>query len=85
MSKAFKEKDVKYREWATKDMREKKVGKVVIVALIVSHNGAVHKDSVRRWTNFAPVIKVDWVRMAQNVLQYNVIIVGKLFNKGSCV
>ena len=26
---------------------------------------------------------VDWVRMAQNVLRYNVVIVGKFFNKGS--
>ena len=28
---------------------------------------------------------VDWVRMAQNVLRYNVVIVGKFFNKGSLV
>ena len=28
---------------------------------------------------------VDWVRMAQNVLRYNVVIVGKFFNKGSWV
>ena len=30
-------------------------------------------------------IKVDWVRMAQNVLRYNVMFVGKFFNKGSWV
>ena len=36
-----------------------------------------------RWKNFAPDIKVDWVRMAQNVLRYHVVIVGKFFNKGS--
>ena len=29
--------------------------------------------------------QVDWVRMAQNVLRYNVVIVGKFFNKGSWV
>ena len=35
--------------------------------------------------DFAPDIKVDWVRMAQSVLRYNVVIVGKYFNKGSWV
>ena len=39
-----------------------------MVPLIISHDGAVHKDSVRRWKNFAPDVQVDWVRMAQNVL-----------------
>ena len=28
---------------------------------------------------------MDWVRMTQNVLRYNVVIVGKFFNKGSWV
>ena len=56
-----------------------------MVPLILSHDGAVHKDTVRRWKNFAPDIKVDWVRMAQNVLRYNVVIVGRFFNKGSLV
>ena len=85
MNKAFKEKDDKYRDWATKETREKKVEKAVMVPLIISHDGAVHKDSVRRWKNFAPDIQVDWVRMAQSVLRYNVVIVGKFFNKGSWV
>ena len=35
--------------------------------------------------NFAPDIHVDWVRMAQNVLRYNVVIDGKFFNEGSWV
>ena len=83
MEKAFKEKDEKYREWTTRDTREKNEAMVVMVPLILSHDGAVHKDSVRRWKDFAPDIKVDWVRMAQNVLRYNVVIVGKFFNKGS--
>ena len=82
MEKAFKEKDEKYREWATRDTREMKAAKVPI---IISHDGAIHRDSVRRWKNFAPDIKVDWVRMAQNVLRYNVVIVGRFFNKGSWV
>ena len=83
MNKAFREKDDKYREWATKDTREKKVANVVMVPLIISHDGAVHKDSVRRWKNFAPDIKVDWVRMTQSVLRYNVVNVRRFFNKGS--
>ena len=56
----------------------------VMVPLIVSHDGAIHRDTVRRWRNFASDIKVEWVRMAQNVLRYNVV-VGKFFNKGSWV
>ena len=85
MNEAFKEKDEKYREWATRETREKKGVMAVMVPIIVSHDGAVHKDSVKRWKDFAPDIKVNWVRMAQNVLRYNVVIVGKFFNKDSWV
>ena len=85
MNEAFKEKDDKYREWATRETREKKVAKAVMVPLVISHDGAIHKDTVRRWKGFAPDIQVDWVRMAQNVLRYNVVIVGRFFNKGSRV
>ena len=56
-----------------------------MVPLIISHDGAVHKYTIRRWKEFAPDIKVDWVRMAQSVLRYNVVIVGRFFNKGSWV
>ena len=59
--------------------------KAVMVPIIISHDGVVHKDSVRRWKDFASDVKVDWVRMAQNVLRYNVVIVGRFFNKGSWV
>ena len=85
MNEAFREKDEKYREWTTRETLEKKVMKAVMVPLIISHDGAVHKDSVRRWKDFAKDIHVDWVRMAQSVLRYNVVIVGKFFNKGSWV
>ena len=85
MNQAFKEKDEKYRSWTTLETREKKVVKAVMVPIIISHDGAVHKDSVKRWKDFAPDIRVDWVRMAQNVLRYNVVIVGSFFNKGSWV
>ena len=85
LNKAFREKDEKYREWATRETREKKVAKAVMVPLIISHDGAVHRDTVRRWKDFAPDIQVDWVSMAQNVLRYNVIVVGRFFNKGSWV
>ena len=85
MSEAFREKDNKYRQWTMTETQEKKVSKAVTVPLIISHDGAVHRDTVRRWKDFAPDIKVDWVRMAQNVLRYNVVIVGKFFNKGDWV
>ena len=32
-----------------------------------------------------PDIKVEWVRMAQSVIRYNVVIVGKFFKNGSWV
>ena len=57
----------------------------VMVPLIISHDGAVHNDTIRRWKDFAPDIQVDWVRIAQNVLRYNVVIVRMFFNKGSWV
>ena len=79
MEKAFFEKDGKNSAWATRETSEKKVAKAVMVPIIISHDGAVHKDSVIRWNSFAPDIQVDWVRMAQNVLRYNFVIVGKFF------
>ena len=85
LNEAFREKDDKYREWAIRDAREKKVVMAVMVPLIISHDGAVHRDTIRRWKDFAPDITVDWVRMAQNVLRYNVVIVGKIYNNGSWV
>ena len=57
----------------------------VMVPVIISHDGAVHQDTIRRWKSFAPDISVDRVRMAKNVLRYNVVIVGKFFNNGSRV
>ena len=63
----------------------KEVAKVVMVPLIISHDGAIHRDTFRRWKNFATDIKVDWVWMAQRVTRYNVFIVGKFFNRGCWV
>ena len=83
MNEAFNEKDKEYREWTTKETRESKVVMAVMVPLIVSHDGAVHRDTVKRWKDFAPDVQVDWVRMAQSVLRSNVVIVGKFFNKGA--
>ena len=83
MNDSFKEKDDRYREWTTKETKEKKISKAVMVPIIISHDGAVHRETVRRWNDFAKDIKVDWARKAQNVLRYNVLIVGKFFNKGS--
>ena len=70
MNEAFKEKGDKYRDWATRETREKKVAMAVMVPVIISRDGAVHMDTVRRWKNFAPDIRVDWVWMAQSVLRY---------------
>ena len=47
MNKAFREKDEKYWAWTTQETREK-VAKVVMVPLIISHDGAVHKDCQAR-------------------------------------
>ena len=85
LNETFKEKDEKYREWATRETREENVAKGVLVLLIISHDEAVHKDTIRRWKDFAPDIQVDLVRMARNVLRFNVVIVGKFFNKGSWI
>ena len=85
MNEAFREKDGKYREWATRETREKKVEKAVMVPLIISHEGAVHRDSIRRWKSFASDIQIDWVRIAQSIPSYNVVIVGRFFNKGRWV
>mgnify|MGYP004554314851 CR=1 FL=1 len=45
MNKAFKEKDDKYREWTTRETLEENVAKAVMVPLIISHDGAIHRDS----------------------------------------
>ena len=82
MNDEFKQKDEKYREWTTQETR-KKVGKAVMVPLIISHDGAIHKGSVMRWKGFSLDLELSWVRIAQSVLRYNVVIVGKFFNKGS--
>ena len=58
---------------------------VLMVPLIISHDGAVHWNTIRSWKNFASDIQVDWVRMSQSVIRFNVVIVGKFFKKGSWV
>ena len=56
MNDEFKKKDDKYRVWTTQETREKKVSKAVMVPLVVSHDGAIHKESVRRWNDISPRI-----------------------------
>ena len=68
-----------------RETREKKVAKAVMVPLIISHDGAVHRDTIRPWKDIAPDVNVDLVRMAHNVLQDFEVIVGLFFNKGSWV
>ena len=62
-----------------------KVWNAVMIPCIISLDGAVHKDTVRRLKDFAPDINVDWVQMAQNVIRYIVVIVWMFFNEGSLV
>ena len=76
MNEAFKEKDDKDRVWTTQETRESNVEKAVMVPLIISNDRTIHKETVKRWQSFAPDMEVDWVRMAQSVLMYNVVIVG---------
>ena len=47
MNKSFKEKDEKFRVWATHETRETKVAKAVMVPLIISHDGTFHRDTIR--------------------------------------
>ena len=82
LNKVSREKDEKYHEWATLETRENEVANAVMGTLI-SYDGAVHRDTVRRWKDFASDIQFDLVRMAQNVLRYNVVIIGKFFIGGS--
>ena len=82
INNAFKEKDDKFREWTTFETWEEKVAKVVMGPLIISHDGSVHRDTVRRWKDIAQGLKVDWVRMAQKVLLDNLVILWKFFNEG---
>ena len=55
MNEFFKEKDEKCRVWATHETRETKVVNAMMVPLIISHDGAVHNDIVKRWKDFAPI------------------------------
>ena len=56
-----------------------------MVPLIISHNGAVHKDSVKGLKGFPPDIQVDWVWMAQNVQRNKNAILMLFFNLGSWI
>ena len=48
MNFAFKEKVEKQREWTMVETREKNVAEAVMVPIIISHDRAIHKDSVGR-------------------------------------
>ena len=85
LNDAFAEKDEKYWEWTIPETQEEIVLKVVMMPLIISHDRAVHRGAIKKWKAFAPDIQVDWVRMARNVLGFNVVIVGKCFKNGTWV
>ena len=69
MNKAFKEKDEKYRQWAKRETREKKVVMAVMVPLIISHDGAVQGTQSGDGRTSPRTSRVDCVRMAQSVLR----------------
>ena len=48
MNDEFKKKDDKYRMWAIEETLETKVEMAVMVPLNISHDGAVHKDTIMR-------------------------------------
>ena len=48
MNDEFKKKDDKYMKWTTEERREKKVEMAVMVPLIISNDGAIHRGSVMR-------------------------------------
>ena len=52
------------------ETKEQNAVKGAMVPLIVSNDGASHKDAAKRWNHFAADIKVDGVRMAQIVVRY---------------
>ena len=83
MNDAFLEKDEKYGEWATRETRENKVGMAVMVCIIISHEEAVHNDTVKMWKDISPDNKVDWVRMAQSDLRFNDVVVGSSSTGGA--
>ena len=53
----------------------------MIVLLTISHDGVVSNVSVKWWKDLNAVTHVDWVLIAQNVLRYNVVFVGKVFQR----
>ena len=57
MNETFKEKET-CRVWATHET-QKTVVNAVMAPLIISHDGDAHRDSVRRWKDFAPDVEVD--------------------------
>ena len=81
MNEVFREKDNKYREMAMRKLERRGV-KAVIVPLIISHDGAVHKDTVRRRKDF-PRHQGQLGADGTEFLRYNDLIDGKFFNKGS--
>ena len=66
MGKAFEKRRQIPRVDFPGETREKNVAMAVTVPLIISHDGAVHKDSIRRWKVFAKISKStgsEWHRL----------------------
>ena len=65
----------------TRETIEKKVDIVAIVPLTISHDGVVRNVSVQWRKDLKAFTYVDWVLIEQNVLRYNVVFVGKVFQR----
>ena len=63
---------------------EKNVEKEVMIHLIISNEGAVHKDTVKRLKDYSPYQGSSGADDTE-VLKFNVEIVGMFFNKESWV
>ena len=84
LNEAFKEKDEKYRVWATQDPRKESLKGGDGPPHHLPRRGRPQRHCQER-EKLRPDIHVDWVRMAQSLIRYNVVIVGKFFDKGSWV
>ena len=60
MNDAFREKEDKYSVWATRETREKKVAKAVMVALIISHDGAYIMTLLEDEKSLHPTSRSTW-------------------------
>ena len=69
----------KYFKWGmdTKAPQEKEIH---VIPVNVTFDGCIHKKNVQEFKKIENN-KNDWVRISQNVLRYNVVVIGMFFVK----